>query len=187
MLVKFLPSSGAASEHLKQNRNNSINSICIFLPRDFNAHAKNNRWEKGGSLHDKKSLEYQEKSNIRNIEYTSLLTRGANRANALPISQKKCPPTPTGKNPNNAKYVSFGLFWMLRSPRVIKPSPGVTVGGNERKKTRERLGNFFYTFTLVLVFSDREPWITKIPLESCVLYKSSRKLTSVRILKGENF
>ena len=99
--------------------------------------------KKGGSLHDKKSLEYQEKSNIRNIEYTSLLTRGANRANALPISQKKCPPHPLEKNPNNAKYVSFGLFWMLRSPRVIKPSPGVTVGGNERKKTRERAGQFF--------------------------------------------
>ena len=43
--------------------------------------------KKGGSLHDKKSLEYQEKSNMRNIEYTGLLKRGANRA-----------------------YASFGLF-----------------------------------------------------------------------------
>ena len=66
--------------------------------------------KKGGSLHDKKSLEYQEKSNMRNIEYTGLLTRGANRANALPISQKKCPPHPLEKiqtTPNMSVSASF--------------------------------------------------------------------------------
>lgn len=49
--------------------------------------------KKGGSLHDKKSLEYQEKSNMRNIEYTGLLTRGANRANALLFLKKSAPHT----------------------------------------------------------------------------------------------
>ena len=32
---------------------------------------------------------------------------------------------------------------------MIKPSPGVTVGGNERKKTRERAGQFFFTRSLL--------------------------------------
>lgn len=47
---------------------------------------------------------------MRNIEYTGLLTRGANRANALPISQKKCPPHPLEKiqtTPNMSVSASF--------------------------------------------------------------------------------
>lgn len=82
-------------------------------------------------------------------------------------------------------------FWPLLNAQIAPGDKAFARGHSWWKRAKKDEGEgWAIFFTRSLLYSS-SPTVSleslRFPLESCVLYKSSRKLTSVRILKGENF